>query len=337
MITPGNLQLKPDGYSVQFERHFPHDVKTVWDAITNPAKIAIWFMEVEMDFVPGGKMIIHFPDATESYGKILRIEPERLFEFAWLNDDGPDELATWELFPEGPSKCKLILTYSKVAEKYAINVPTGWHVMLDHLAEVLTGRKEPFPDTQGKSPEEKAIGALYAAMWHQKFHPFELSAHYGTFIPKGQLSDIRFERVFQHPVKKVWEAITQPEKLAQWFGGEAEMDLRMDGKVRIRLLMTTVEGKITALKNESLLEYTWGDDNSVRWELYPEGKDACRLIFTETAVQPDHLPYAAPGWHGYLDRLTYVADGEKVPGFPLEAWEEIAKDVSVKYRSMLDT
>lgn len=331
---PGDLQLRPDGYSVRFERHFPYDVKTVWDAVTDPAKIAVWFMKVDMDFVPGGKMTMYFPDNTESYGQITRITPLQLFEFVWLNDDGPDELATWEIFAEGASGSKLVLTYSRLAEKYAINVPTGWHVMLDCLAEVIAGRREPFPATD-PTPEQKAIGALYASIWHRQFHPFELSQHYGSFIKKDDLFDIRFERVFQHPVKKVWEAITEPSKLALWFGGPAEMDLQIGGKVRITLLMTTVEGHITALKTERLLEYTWGDENSVRWELYEEGKEACRLVFTETAVPKDYLPQAAPGWHGYLDRLTFVVDNKKVPGFPLEAWEEISKEATKKYQAML--
>lgn len=338
MATPGHLQLNADGYSVQFERYFPFDIKTVWDAITDPDKMAVWFLEVEMDFKPGGKMTMRFPDEhrTETYGRIQRIEPQRLFEFVWLNDDGPDELATWQLFPEGPSNTKLMLTYSRLAEKYAINVPTGWHVMLDHLAEVIAGRTEPYPPQNGPSPEEKHVGALYAALWHKQFPVFELSGHYGTFIRKDHLFDIHFERVLQHPVKRVWEAITEPELLARWFGGEAEMDLRPGGKVRITLLMTTVEGEIIALEPQHLLEYTWGDKNTVRWELFEEGENVTRLVFTETAVDPAHFPDAAPGWHGYLDRLAYVTDGKKVPAFPLEAWPEISKEATAKYRGMLE-
>lgn len=130
----GQVSKGKDGFQVKFERILPFSIDTVWDAITNPDKLALWFTDIEMDFVPGGKMVIHFRDEskTESVGKIVRIDPPKVFEYTW-----DDELAVWELFPEGVNHCKLVLTYSKLADKYAITVPAGWHVLLDQLETVL--------------------------------------------------------------------------------------------------------------------------------------------------------------------------------------------------------
>ena len=107
------ITKKADGFEVRFERVYNFDREKVWDAITNPEKLAIWFTDIEMEFIVGGKMTIRFRDAdkTESFGKILRIKAPELFEFSW-----EDELATWELFAEGKSKCRLVLTYSKLAD-----------------------------------------------------------------------------------------------------------------------------------------------------------------------------------------------------------------------------
>lgn len=140
---PGTLRREQDGFAVTFERYFPYDTMTVWDAITHPDKLALWFFPVTPDLRPGGKMEIRFPDGTPSYCTITQVEPGRLFEFIWESmDEGPDELARWELFPEGDSGCKLVLNYTRLIDRYAISVPTGWHNMLDHLEEVLQGRRQ---------------------------------------------------------------------------------------------------------------------------------------------------------------------------------------------------
>jgi len=46
---------------------------------------------------------------------------------------------------------------------------------------------------------------------------------------------LRFERRFRHPVEKVWDAITRPERITQWFGeGEVDLDLVEGGKFHFR-------------------------------------------------------------------------------------------------------
>lgn len=157
----GTIRKEPDGYTVQFERSFPYDTMTVWDAITNPRKMLIWFLDVEMDLKVGNRMAIRFHDEddTVTYGRITAVEPGKLFEYIWENTDLPDELTRWELFPEGPAHCRLILTHSRIDERFKVSVPTGWHIMLDHLEAVLNGRTEPFPEE--KSPQEQAIKKIY--------------------------------------------------------------------------------------------------------------------------------------------------------------------------------
>lgn len=167
----GELKRKGDGYLVRFERILEYDVNTVWDAITDPAKMAVWFTDIEMDFVVGGKITIRFrdKDRTETYGRIKRIEPGKLFEYTWENEDGPDELATWELFPEGYSACRLVMTYSRHFDQYAKSVPAGWHLLLDQLEEILKGRREPYPFGDGETEEGNALRVLYTDLWNKTF------------------------------------------------------------------------------------------------------------------------------------------------------------------------
>ena len=157
---------KADGFEVKFERIFNFSREKVWDAITNPDKLTLWFTDVEMDFVVGGKMTIRFRDAdkTESFGKIIQIRPPELFEFSW-----EDELATWELFDEGKSRCRLVLTYSKLPDTYAYSVPAGWHVLLDQLKEVLNGRTEKYPFGGEETEPARKMKSIYLEMVRKQF------------------------------------------------------------------------------------------------------------------------------------------------------------------------
>jgi uncharacterized protein YndB with AHSA1/START domain len=191
----GQVTKDDDGYSVRFERHLNYDINTVWDAITNPEKLAIWFTDVEMELKPGTKMTIRFRDKdhTATYGRVKQVVAPCLFEFVWENDDGPDEVALWELFEEGSAKCKLVLTYSRLAVKYAANVPAGWHMMLDHLEDMLAGRSEHYPFDAGDSANEKKLVMGYATKWYEKFQPFHLSEGYGSIFQKDENYQLVFE------------------------------------------------------------------------------------------------------------------------------------------------
>lgn len=88
----------------------------------------------------------------------------------------------------------------------------------------------------------------------------------------GEVFELRFERIFAHPIDRVWTALTQPGMIAQWLA-PAEIDPRPGG--RIRLAFTTsdsvVDSVISEIDPPRVLEYRWvsnGDDRGVvRWEL----------------------------------------------------------------------
>ena len=168
----GTLKKHADGYQLVLERLFNKDIDTVWDAITNPEKMSKWFTNVKMDFVEGGKITFIFQDEqqSESYGKILTIQPPKLFEFLWESEDMPSEHARWELFKEAPDKTRLVLTYSRVSEDYAASVAAGWHDTVEYLAEMLGGRTD-FPAFGGSEPSErgKILKAKYTELFNNNF------------------------------------------------------------------------------------------------------------------------------------------------------------------------
>jgi len=151
---------------------------------------------------------------------------------------------------------------------------------------------------------------------------------------------LRFERRFTHPVERVWDALTRPERLAEWLGSdEIELDLVEGGRFDVRTTgpPELVEAIIREAGEEALMqhntilrvqrpllfEHTFGDPDSIaRWELQRDG-DGCRLVLTHT--EPAGFPVAdAPrdlgGWHTLLDLLTVALDGRPAAWSAAE-WE----------------
>jgi uncharacterized protein YndB with AHSA1/START domain len=140
---------------------------------------------------------------------------------------------------------------------------------------------------------------------------------------------LRFERSFAHPVERVWEAITRPEELAQWFGPfdpQIEVDLVVGGRYEVRMAdpdATVLSFTVVRVEPPRVFEFTSMDDGTMRWELEPEG-DGCRLVLTQTvssfrrAVENHY----ASGMHHSLERLALLLDGTPI-AWSWPRWEEL--------------
>ena len=57
----GTLERTPDGGVIRFERHLPYPVEAVWDAITNPERLAEWWLpfdaDITVDLREGGELV----------------------------------------------------------------------------------------------------------------------------------------------------------------------------------------------------------------------------------------------------------------------------------------
>jgi len=64
----------------------------------------------------------------------------------------------------------------------------------------------------------------------------------------------------------------------------------------------TLTGTVLAVDEPKFLSYTWGEDEILRFELYPEG-DGTRLVLTDE-LQADWAARNAAGWENCLDMLA---------------------------------
>jgi uncharacterized protein YndB with AHSA1/START domain len=279
----GTFAKESEGFKVVFKRLLNHDIQTVWDAITNPEKLKIWFTDFEMEFKEGSDIKIIFRDEakTVTNGKIVRIDPPNQFAWTWEG-----ELAIWDLKSEGKGKCTLTLTYSKLADQFALGASAGFHTLLDRLELALNGRKEPYPfGTEEYDPAQIELREIYGNVIYETFP--ELQVHH----------PVKLERIYAAPITKVWAAITEKELLKKWYFDFAEgfkLDIGHefewlagppDGKQWLH------KGKITEVIPGKKLAHTWeypgyAGKALVEWELSEFEKDKTRLTFTFSTLVP---------------------------------------------------
>src|SRR4051812_45718337 len=90
---------------------------------------------------------------------------------------------------------------------------------------------------------------------------------------------VRFERRLNHPIDRVWAALTDPDQIEAWLA-RAELDLREGGRVHLEWLNTDEEGRryegadatgtVARLDPPRLVEYDTDGHGTLTWELEPD-------------------------------------------------------------------
>lgn len=152
----------------------------------------------------------------------------------------------------------------------------------------------------------------------------------GTIERTPDVGRVRFERSLAFPIQEVWAAITEPERLADWWppmAAEITVDLREGGRIVFAWPDTdfpTMAFTITRLEPPTLLEHTHtGPGSWMRWELTAqEGGTLLRATYSvpdlDLAIERGDLV----GLHHSLDRLAPALSGRPV-GWDDEAFQEL--------------
>jgi len=140
----------------------------------------------------------------------------------------------------------------------------------------------------------------------------------------GELQ-LRFVRRLAHTPDKVFDALTQPEHLRAWFptdiigerttGAPLKFEFR-DGEG------PTIEGTLLAYDPPNLVEYQWGDDETLRFELTPDGVGTV-LTFVNTFAEIGKAARDAAGWHTCLDLLGHELAGTTPPWEQPARWKQV--------------
>lgn len=139
----GAFERTADGGVIRFERHLPYPVRDVWDAITNPARLAEWWLpfdaDITVDLREGGEMVFsgRGEESVTMTCTILRVEPPMLLEHTHADAS----YLRWELEAADPG-CVLRLSHFVTDAGRAIDngFVVGLHASLARLEPCLAGR-----------------------------------------------------------------------------------------------------------------------------------------------------------------------------------------------------
>jgi uncharacterized protein YndB with AHSA1/START domain len=102
---------------------------------------------------------------------------------------------------------------------------------------------------------------------------------------------IRREIVLPAPREEVWEALTDAERLEDWFANDVDLDLRPGGGASFRWSNGEERtATVTEVDPERRLAFEWADEGEVEFILEDDG-DGTLLTVTETE----------PAWSTALD------------------------------------
>jgi uncharacterized protein YndB with AHSA1/START domain len=136
----------------------------------------------------------------------------------------------------------------------------------------------------------------------------------GTYLEIDGRPAVRFERVYPHPVERVWKAVTDPEELRHWFPSP---EVRYEPKVGGTITMagapyaeSAVPGTVLAWYPPHRFGIEWGDDE--RLLTLSEAGGGCRLELLDFLATNGAAARNAAGWEVCLDELRKTI--EATPG-----------------------
>lgn len=144
----GSISVEGEEATITFERHLPHPVEIVWEAITEPRKRSRWFGPTSIDPRKGGVMITtaEGPPAPEEVRRtkavILTWNPPHVFEYKDEAEDVGETVVRFELEKKG-STTILRMTNSRLKPEDATGYAPGWHAFLDRLEAYLNRSELP--------------------------------------------------------------------------------------------------------------------------------------------------------------------------------------------------
>ena len=138
---------------------------------------------------------------------------------------------------------------------------------------------------------------------------------------------VRIERTYSAPAEAVFDAWTSPEVMrrwlhcgADWGTPEAEVDLRVGGKVRVVMrrpdrIEVEAQGEYTLIDRPRRLVMTWTfDDDPSNEQLielsFTEAEGATTVLLVNSRISTDQRRGAQDwGWHGCLEQLDRLLAG----------------------------
>jgi uncharacterized protein YndB with AHSA1/START domain len=132
----------------------------------------------------------------------------------------------------------------------------------------------------------------------------------GTYIEHEGRPAVRFERVYPHPIERVWAAVSEPEGLAHWFPSTVTIEPRKGGTITFSDDPNVEPATGTVLRYEPprALSFSWYGDE-LHLDLTPHEDGGCTLTLINVLEARDTAARNAAGWSVCLAELTKHLSG----------------------------
>jgi len=147
----GSLRAAGDMGVVRIEDRYDSDIDDLWAALTDPARLARWYGEVDGDLRPGGEFSLHLETVgMRCLGRVEVCEPPRRLRVTTRETDESyqegegvppfDEVVEATLTADGDQTVLVLEIRGMPLDKVAF-YGVGWQVNAENLAAHLAGRE----------------------------------------------------------------------------------------------------------------------------------------------------------------------------------------------------
>jgi uncharacterized protein YndB with AHSA1/START domain len=143
----------------------------------------------------------------------------------------------------------------------------------------------------------------------------------GRYVTVADEQVLVFVRELPHPITEVWQAVTDPDRVAAWMPSAINGDLTTVGAALEFVFPDDAgvdgpsTGEVLVSEEPRHLAFRW-EDEEIRIQLEPTDDDGTRLEFTDV-IPDESVPVAArtaAGWHVCLDELEeHLTTGKSTP------------------------
>jgi len=154
----------------------------------------------------------------------------------------------------------------------------------------------------------------------------------GRLLRDGEGMRLEFVRDYDDGVAEVWSALTEPDRLARWFGtwtgdpttGTVDFVMIEEEEGSSAQPVTILECAQPARLAVEMPtpDGPWRLSVSLR-----ERDGGTTLVFTHRLAEPYDASSIGPGWHYYLDRLAAVVARSAVP----DTWDDYYPSLKGEY------
>lgn len=137
----GRIERSERGVAVVFDRRYATDPVDLWQACTDPERLARWFAPVTGDLRPGGNFRIHFDDADTPPCRVLACEAPQRLVWEWPIREVAT-VVTVEVHADGDGS-RLVLHHTRLADGQLAGYAAGWDLHIRSLDAHVAGGEAP--------------------------------------------------------------------------------------------------------------------------------------------------------------------------------------------------